>query len=127
MPRERIVRQMREYEGQHPGSLFKVVSQGRASRRWRGAANAKDARQLNTELAQRRCGVVQQALAQRLVALRTEFQMGVIEHSPFLTAPPGGQSGDTPDDDRQVDRSVLVAVYYNACSADGRVDGGVRL
>jgi hypothetical protein len=124
---DNLIERMRQYEQRHPGSIFRVVSQGRASRRWRGAAGEEDAYQRNTELAQRRCRAVQVGMAQRLVDLETEFQSGVVEASPHITAAPGGQTGDTPEDDRQEDRSVLVAVYYNACGPDGRVDAGLRM
>ena len=124
---EDMIRRMRAYEARHPGSVFRIASQGRASRRWRGARSEEEAFQHNTQLARQRCGVVQQAFAQRLVDMQAEFQSGVIEASRSLTAEPGGQSGETPDDNRQLDRSVLVAISYNACAPEGRADGGLRL
>ena len=39
----------------------------------------------------------------------------------------GGMSGETPDDDRQEDRAVVIAVQYNQCGPEGRVDAGIRL
>ena len=122
-----LVQRMERYDERHPGAVFRVHCQGRASRRWRGAGDEESAVELNTALAERRAHAAQLHMARQLVAMRAEFSTGVIEVSPHYEPTTGGQTGEDPDDNRQPDRAVVIAVEYNPCGPEGRVDMGVRL
>jgi hypothetical protein len=124
---EDLVERMESFDDRNPGLLFRVHCQGRASRRWRGARDESEAIERNTALAHTRAETARMYMATQLHDVAPEFSTGVIPGSDFYETTTGGMSGETPDDDQQQDRAVIIAVEYNPCGGEGRADGGIRL